>query len=87
MRVSYSLFGEDLVVRTHFRANFDNSSGRFIDVGAFHPFKHSNTMGWLQTLAATALEVLEELCPFTLTAVGSAAYYNERSRARARVTQ
>ena len=51
MRVSYSLFGEDLVVRTHFRANFDNSSGRFIDVGAFHPFKHSNTMllsqlGW-----------------------------------------
>jgi hypothetical protein len=26
----------------------------------------------LQTLAATALEVPEELCPFTLTAVGSA---------------
>ena len=51
MRISYSLFGEDLVVRTHFRANFDNSIGRFIDVGAFHPFKSSNTMllsqlGW-----------------------------------------
>jgi Methyltransferase FkbM domain len=51
MRVSYSLFGEDLVVRTHFRADFDNSIGRFIDVGAFHPFKYSNTMllsqlGW-----------------------------------------
>jgi hypothetical protein len=29
-------------------------------------------MGKLQTLAATALEVPEELCPFTLTAVGSA---------------
>jgi hypothetical protein len=29
-------------------------------------------MGGLQTLAATALEVPEELCPFTLTAVGSA---------------
>lgn len=51
MRISYSLFAEDLVVRAHFRANFDNSLGRFIDVGAFHPFKQSNTMllsqlGW-----------------------------------------
>jgi FkbM family methyltransferase len=51
MRVSYSQFGEDLVVRTHFAVNFDNSIGRFIDVGAFHPFKYSNTMllsqlGW-----------------------------------------
>jgi hypothetical protein len=51
MRVSYSLFGEDLVVRNHFSENFDNSTGRFIDVGAFHPFKLSNTMllsqlGW-----------------------------------------
>ena len=42
MRVSYSLFGEDLVVRSHFAANFDNSIARFIDVGAFHPFKQSN---------------------------------------------
>jgi hypothetical protein len=51
MRVSYSQFGEDLVVRTHFSENFDNSTGRFIDVGAFHPFKYSNTtllhqLGW-----------------------------------------
>lgn len=50
MRVSYSQFGEDLVVRSHF-ADFDNSIGRFIDVGAFHPFVFSNTMllsklGW-----------------------------------------
>ena len=50
MRISYSQFGEDLVVRTHF-SDFDNSKGRFIDVGAFHPFKYSNTMllsqlGW-----------------------------------------
>jgi methyltransferase FkbM-like protein len=50
MRVSYSQFGEDLVVLNHF-SEFDNSSGRFIDVGAFHPFKYSNTMllsklGW-----------------------------------------
>jgi hypothetical protein len=29
-------------------------------------------MGRLQTLAFVALEVPEELCPFTLTAVGSA---------------
>jgi len=51
MRVSYSQFGEDLLVRTHFTGDFDNSTGRFIDVGAFHPFKYSNTMllsqlGW-----------------------------------------
>src|SRR5215469_17329302 len=51
MRISYSQFGEDLTVRSHFWENFDNSSGRFIDVGAFHPFKYSNTMllsqlGW-----------------------------------------
>lgn len=51
MRISYSLFGEDLVVRSHFSENFDNSTGRFIDVGAFHPFELSNTMllsqlGW-----------------------------------------
>jgi FkbM family methyltransferase len=50
MRISYSQFGEDLVVRNHF-LNFDNSIGLFIDVGAFHPFKLSNTMllsklGW-----------------------------------------
>jgi len=50
MRVSYSQFGEDLVLRNHF-ADFDNASGRFIDVGAFHPFQLSNTkllssLGW-----------------------------------------
>jgi hypothetical protein len=42
---------EDLVVRNHFAWDFDNSIGRFIDAGAFHPFKYSNTMllsqlGW-----------------------------------------
>jgi hypothetical protein len=50
MRISYSQFGEDLVVRNHF-LDFDNSNGLFIDVGAYHPFKWSNTMllsklGW-----------------------------------------
>jgi FkbM family methyltransferase len=50
MRVSYSQFGEDLVVRSHF-SDFDNSIGRFVDVGAFHPFIFSNTallskLGW-----------------------------------------
>jgi FkbM family methyltransferase len=50
MRLSYSQFGEDLVVCRHF-SGFDNSTGRFIDVGAFHPFIFSNTMllsklGW-----------------------------------------
>jgi hypothetical protein len=50
MRVSYSQFGEDLVILNHF-SDLDNSTGRFIDVGAYHPFKYSNTMllsklGW-----------------------------------------
>ncbi len=50
MRVSYSQFGEDQVVRNHF-AGFDGAGGLFIDVGAFHPFKFSNTkllssLGW-----------------------------------------
>ena len=50
MKISYSQFGEDLVVRNHFQ-DFDNSTGLFIDVGAFHPFRLSNTMllsklGW-----------------------------------------
>jgi hypothetical protein len=39
------------VVRSYFSENFDNSTGRFIDVGAFHPFIFSNTvllskLGW-----------------------------------------
>jgi len=51
MRISYSLFAEDLLVRSYFWTNFDNSMGRFVDVGASHPFKESNTMllsqlGW-----------------------------------------
>ncbi len=50
MRVSYSQFGEDLVVHNHF-GYLGRTSGRFIDVGAFHPFKLSNTkllssFGW-----------------------------------------
>jgi Methyltransferase FkbM domain len=47
MRVSYSQFGEDLVVHSH----FGKSTGLFADVGAYHPFKFSNTkllssFGW-----------------------------------------
>ncbi len=47
MRVSYSQFGEDLVVCSH----FGKAAGLFIDVGAYHPFKLSNTkllssLGW-----------------------------------------
>jgi FkbM family methyltransferase len=50
MRVSYSQFGEDLVVHNHFGC-MGHTSGRFMDVGAFHPFKLSNTkllssFGW-----------------------------------------
>jgi Methyltransferase FkbM domain len=47
MRVSWSQFGEDLVVHSH----FGKTTGLFADVGAYHPFKFSNTkllssFGW-----------------------------------------
>jgi hypothetical protein len=47
MRVSFSQFGEDLVVDSH----FGKADGLFVDVGAHHPFKLSNTkllssLGW-----------------------------------------
>ena len=46
--ISFSQFGEDLLILTYFPENF---KGFYIDVGAFHPFKLSNTMllyksGW-----------------------------------------
>ena len=46
--ISFSQFGEDLLVLTYFP---DSYKGFYVDVGAFHPFKLSNTMllyklGW-----------------------------------------
>jgi FkbM family methyltransferase len=46
--ISFSQFGEDLLILTYFPQNYQ---GFYMDVGAFHPFKLSNTMllyktGW-----------------------------------------
>lgn len=50
--VSFSQFGEDLLILSYFK-NYDHRErkGFYIDVGAFHPFKLSNTtllykLGW-----------------------------------------
>jgi len=49
-RFSFSQFGEDLVLASLFHRN-NISQGSFVDVGAFHPIKLSNTyffyrQGW-----------------------------------------
>ena len=45
MRVRFSQYGEDTIIRKYFK----KSDGFYIDVGAHHPFKQSNTAYlWLQ---------------------------------------
>ena len=39
-KVQYSINGEDLFLNNYFK---DVSKGRYIDIGAFHPFRSSNT--------------------------------------------
>jgi hypothetical protein len=50
MRISFSQFGEDLLLLSYFE-KFDHRSGVYVDVGAFSPFLLSNTLllyklGW-----------------------------------------
>lgn len=50
MRISFSQFGEDLLLLSYFE-KFDHSSGVYVDVGAMSPFLLSNTLllhklGW-----------------------------------------
>lgn len=47
-QVTFSQFGEDLFLRTYFQ---DKKDGFFVDIGAFHPYRFSNThylrsLGW-----------------------------------------
>ena len=45
LRVRFSQYGEDTIIRKH----FNKSEGFYIDVGAHHPFRQSNTASlWLQ---------------------------------------
>ena len=39
-KLHYSRWGEDSFLINYFK---DTSSGRYIDIGAFHPFRGSNT--------------------------------------------
>lgn len=39
-KVSYSLFGEDIILRTFFEKQ---KKGFYVDIGAYHPFMISNT--------------------------------------------
>lgn len=40
---SYSLEGEDLILSRYFSGKRDKTTGFFVDVGAYHPTKYSNT--------------------------------------------
>ena len=50
--ISFSQYGEDILLRDLFRTELmELDSGFYVDVGAFHPFRFSNTaflyiMGW-----------------------------------------
>ena len=45
LRVRFSQYGEDTIIRKY----FNKSEGFYIDVGAHHPFRQSNTAFlWLQ---------------------------------------
>ena len=41
VNISFSQFGEDLIVSSYFPPDY---IGLYVDVGAFHPYKFSNTM-------------------------------------------
>ena len=43
---SYSLFGEDMEIKKHFKKNF---KGFYLDVGCYHPIKANNTLLLHQT--------------------------------------
>ena len=60
-RRTYSQWGEDLVIEKYFK----NKIGKYVDIGCFHPIRHSNTCllynkGWRGTnidLNPTSIEL------------------------------
>lgn len=68
MRVRFSQYGEDTIIRKH----FNKSKGFYIDVGAHHPFRQSNTAylwlkGWTGVnvdASAESVEVFKKVRPY-----------------------
>ena len=60
-RKTYSQWGEDLIIEKYFK----NKIGKYVDIGCFHPIRHSNTCllynkGWSGTnidLNPTSIEL------------------------------
>lgn len=48
LQTSFSQFGEDLLIESVFQKINFKSEGFFIDVGAYHPYKYSNTYKFYQ---------------------------------------
>lgn len=51
LRIHFGQWGEDVIVRKTFRKTAKRNSGFYMDVGAYHPFRQSNTahlwcLGW-----------------------------------------
>ncbi|NES67808.1 MAG: FkbM family methyltransferase [Okeania sp. SIO2D1] len=77
LRISYSQFGEDLVLLQHLQKQ---QNGFYVDVGAFHPWKYSNTallhnfMGWKGInidANPSAIELFKEARPNDINVVAA----------------
>lgn len=65
LRLSFSQFGEDLLIADHLTNRKDHPRGIYIDAGCFDPFKYSNTrllslLGWKGINIDAANDVVEK---------------------------
>lgn len=65
LKISFSQFGEDLLIADHLTNRRDHSRGIYIDAGCFDPFKFSNTrllsfLGWRGINIDAAEDVIEK---------------------------
>lgn len=65
LRLSFSQFGEDLVIADHLLNRRESTKGIYIDAGCFDPFKFSNTrllsfLGWRGINIDAAEDVIEK---------------------------
>lgn len=65
LRVSFSQFGEDLLIADHLINRKNSPRGIYIDAGCFDPFRYSNTrllalMGWTGINVDAAADVVEK---------------------------
>ena len=61
-KAQYSINGEDLFLSNYFK---DVPKGRYIDIGAFHPFRSSNTKVGLDGITTEMNRLTKEIRPIT----------------------